>query len=296
MSFIPEIATEFSKLQHAFWQFAKDSLKHPSFTNVYYCVLMAYLICFFLEVILPKQRKHGLLSRKYFWLDTFYILFNDLILYTLGFFALCGVTEFIFLKFVGLFGYKSLVILNITHINPILQVLIMFILQDFCEFIAHILLHRSNILWQFHKIHHAQEELGAASTRHFHWFEMCIFKPIIYIPFALIGYSIVDYFLFQITVQNIWGFFTHCNIKVKWGILNKIINTPETHAWHHAKNVPQKYGVNFASILNIWDILFGYYYLPNNKTPVLGINDGNKVPKNFIGQFFYPFKQLFNKK
>ncbi|MEO6302971.1 MAG: sterol desaturase family protein, partial [Bacteroidia bacterium] len=220
MSFFNEIVQEFSSQQSAFWNYTKESLKHPAFKNVYYSVLIAYLLCFFLEVVLPKQRKHGVLSRKYFWQDIFYVLFNDLLVNVLGFFALCAVTEFVFLKILLAFGVHSPKIIDITHLNPLLQVLIMFLLQDFCEYIAHFFLHRSTFLWEFHKIHHAQEELGAASTRHFHFVEMVIFKPLIYIPFALIGYSAVDYFLFQITVQNVWGFFTHCNVKIKWGWLN----------------------------------------------------------------------------
>jgi sterol desaturase/sphingolipid hydroxylase (fatty acid hydroxylase superfamily) len=296
MSFFSEIAHEFSSQNTQFWNYTKDSLKHPGLKNVYYAVLLAYLFCFFLEVVLPRQRKHGVMSRKYFWQDTFYILFNDLLLNVLGFFALCAVTEFVLLKFLLLFDIHSLKVTDITHLNPLLQILIMFILQDFCEYIAHIFLHRSNFFWEFHKIHHAQEELGAASTRHFHWVEMLVFKPLIYIPFALIGYSAIDYFLFQITVQNVWGFFTHCNIKVRWGWLNYIFNTPETHAWHHAKNIDKKYGVNFASILNIWDLMFGHFYLPKDKQPILGVEGGKEVPNSFIGQFFYPFKKHFGKK
>ena len=160
----------------------------------------------------------------------------------------------------------------------------MFVIQDFCEFFAHYLLHRSNFLWSFHKIHHAQETLGAGSTRHFHFAEMFIFKPIIYIPFAMIGYSAMDYFLFQITVQNVWGFFTHTNIKVKWGFLNYIFNTPETHSWHHAINIPRRYGVNYASILNIWDLLFGFYYLIIIKKGLMA--DGfseRSTNKSFLG-------------
>jgi len=293
MPFISEILNEFSIQHSAFINFVKESIKHPSFKNVYYAVLLAYLFCFFLEVVLPKQRKHGVLSRKYFWLDSFYVLFNDLLLYALGFFALCAVTEFIFLKFLLIFDVHSLKIIDITALHPLLQILILFVIQDFCEFIAHLTLHRSNFLWEFHKIHHAQEELGAASTRHFHWVEMLVFKPILYFPFALIGYSVIDYFLFQITVQNVWGFFTHCNIKVNWGWFNYVFNTPETHAWHHAKNVKKPYGVNFASILNIWDLLFGFFYLPKDKRPVLGVEGGNEVPKTFLGQFFFPFKKVF---
>jgi len=276
-----------------FANYSFDQLKHPSFKNAYYCVIGAYLITVILEIMLPKQRKHGTILRKNFLLDTFYVVFNDLLIYIIGFYGLCAVTELILNKGLGAIGIHSIKVTDITHWNPIVQVLIMFVLQDFMEYVAHVILHRVNFLWEFHKIHHAQEELSAPSTRHFHWVEMIIFKPLIYFPFAMIGYSIIDYFIFQITVQNIWGFFTHMNIKVKWGFLNYIVNTPETHAWHHAKNIPNKYGVNFASILVIWDLLFKQFYNPPNKTPILGVSDQKSMPTSFIGQQLYPFKKLF---
>ena len=222
--------------------------------------------------------------------------FNDVLVYIIGLFAICAVTELLFLKVVGLFGFHSLKVCDTTHWNPFLQIAIMFVIQDFCEYVAHYLLHRSDFLWTFHKIHHAQETLGAGSTRHFHFVEMFVFKPIIYIPFAMIGYSATDYFLFQITVQNVWGFFTHMNIKVKWGVLNYIINTPETHSWHHAKNIPRHYGVNYASILSVWDIMFGSFYLPKNDEPVLGVPDQKEIPTTFVKQLMYPFKQIISGK
>jgi sterol desaturase/sphingolipid hydroxylase (fatty acid hydroxylase superfamily) len=278
-----------------FNQYALDQLKHPSFKNAYYCVIMAYAITLFFEVILPKQRKHGTIFRKNFLQDTFYVVFNDLLIYVIGFYGLCAATELIFNKGLGAIGIHSIKVADITGWNPIVQVLVMFVLQDFMEYVAHVILHRVDFLWEFHKIHHAQDELSAPSTRHFHWLEMIVFKPLIYFPFAMIGYSIIDYFLFQITVQNIWGFFTHMNIKVKWGFLNYIVNTPETHAWHHAKNLPNKYGVNFASILVVWDLLFKQFYNPPGKVPILGVSDQKNMPKTFLGQQLYPFKQIINK-
>jgi len=296
VSLFAEISKTFTESTKMIYNDTIYHLKHPAFDNVYYCVLLAYLFCFALEVILPKQRQHGTITRKGFWLDIFYVLFNDIIVYSIGLFGICAVTELIFLKGLGAFGIHNLKVADITSWNPALQVLIMFLLQDFCEFVAHYLLHRFDFLWIFHKIHHAQDTLGAASTRRFHFVEMFVFKPLIYIPFALIGYSVVDYYLFQITVQNVWGFFTHSNIKVKWGFLNYIINTPETHAWHHAKNIPRKLGVNYASILNIWDIIFGFYYVPKDKTPIIGVPDQKNMPTTFLGQFLYPFKMILSGK
>lgn len=296
MSLFAEISKTFTESTKMIYNYTIDHLKHPAFDNVYYCVLLAYLFCFTLEIVLPKQRQHGTITRKGFWLDIFYVLFNDIIVYSIGLFGICAVTELIFLKGLGVFGIHDLKVADITSWNPAIQILIMFLLQDFSEFIAHYLLHRFDFLWIFHKIHHAQDTLGAASTRRFHFVEMFVFKPLIYIPFAMIGYSVVDYYLFQITVQNVWGFFTHSNIKVKWGFLNYIINTPETHAWHHAKNIPRKLGVNYASILNIWDIIFGFYYVPKDKTPIIGVPDQKNMPTTFISQFFYPFKMILSGK
>lgn len=296
MSFSKEILDVFITQTKLIYDYTIYQLKHPAFTNIYYCVGLAYILCLTFEYLLPKQRKHGIINRSGFWLDTFYIIFNDMIIYVIGFFGLCAVAELIFVKGLTFFNINSIKVADITSWNPLVQVLIMFLIQDFMEYWSHFLLHRINFLWYFHKIHHAQEELGAGSTRRFHFFEMFIFKPILYVPFAMIGYSAADYFFFQITVINIWGFFTHMNVKVKWGFLNYIINTPETHMWHHAKNIPKKYGVNYASILNIWDIIFGFFYLPENKKPVLGIPDQKDVPKTFLGQLIYPFTLMTRNK
>ena len=76
MALIPELINAFVENTKNVYQYTVFQLKHPAFNNIYYCVLLAYLFCFTLEVILPKQRKHGLLSRKGFWLDTFYVFFN----------------------------------------------------------------------------------------------------------------------------------------------------------------------------------------------------------------------------
>jgi sterol desaturase/sphingolipid hydroxylase (fatty acid hydroxylase superfamily) len=157
-------------------------------------------------------------------------------------------------------------------------------------------LHRVNFLWQFHKIHHAQETLGFASTRHFHLFEFFVLKPFLFIPMKLVGFSAVNYFLCHMWVGYFLTFYSHCNVRLSWGFLDYILITPQTHYWHHSKNIPGKYGVNFASILNIWDIIFRVFYYPKDKNtePELGVPDNN-VPTTFLGQFFYPFRAIFNK-
>jgi sterol desaturase/sphingolipid hydroxylase (fatty acid hydroxylase superfamily) len=102
------------------------------------------------------------------------------------------------------------------------------------------------------------------------------------------------YVIYYVWIAYFLTFLSHTNIKVNFGFLNYIFITPQTHYWHHSRNIPGKYGVNYASALAIWDVLFGFFYNPKDKQPILGIPD-NDVPDSFVGQMIYPFKRLFSK-
>ncbi|HET6991859.1 MAG TPA: sterol desaturase family protein, partial [Bacteroidia bacterium] len=256
-------------------------IKEPSWTNPYTALFVVYASTFIFEQILPKNKSYSVLGRKGFWLDLFYLFFIDFLFGIIGFIALTYTVEYVFTN-----GMKNLGIplplFDPSHIPFAFQFLIFFIVMDFCQFMGHYLLHRINFFWRFHKIHHAQETLGFASTRHFHFMEYIVLRPLGWIPFGIVGFSDDKYI--ACTALYMWiayflVFFSHCNVKINFGFLNKIIITPNTHYWHHAKNIPRKYGVNYASVLVIWDHLFGSYYLPDDPKlqPILGVPN-NDVP------------------
>lgn len=292
-----EVLTNVFQESFAFyWTYLKDQLMHPAWNNYYYWVIFWMLFSVSLELLLPKKYDYKMFGRKGFWLDVFYVLFNDFLLMGLGFFSMLVIVEIVYKYALSLIGIVPVALLNIGDWPMILQILFVFILQDFLEFFAHYLLHRVEFLWAFHKIHHATEELNSVSTRRFHWAEYLVFKPILYLPFSIIGYSIPQYFLIAMTIGIFSSFFTHCNIKTNFGFFNYIINNPETHHWHHAKNIPNKYGVNYASVLNFWDVLFGTYYVPKGEIPELGLPDSKEMPTGFFGQQLYPLRYIFGKK
>jgi sterol desaturase/sphingolipid hydroxylase (fatty acid hydroxylase superfamily) len=274
-------------------------ITHPSLDNPYTALFLVWIFMFTMEHILPRNKEYGVVSRKGFWLDLFYLFFIDFLFGIIGFFALTYTVEYVFTNWMKSMGV-TLPLWEPGHLPFIVQFLIFFVVMDFFEFFSHYILHRVNFFWAFHKIHHAQETLGFASTRHFHFMEYLVLRPLGWIPFGLLGFSNEKYVL--CTVIYMWitytlVFFSHCNVKINFGFLNKIIITPNTHYWHHAKNIPRKYGVNYASVLVIWDHLFKSYYLPEDPEmqPVLGVPD-NDVPTNFVGQMWYPFKQLLSRK
>jgi sterol desaturase/sphingolipid hydroxylase (fatty acid hydroxylase superfamily) len=83
----------------------------------------------------------------------------------------------------------------------------------------------------------------------------------------------------------------HANLGWDYGLLRYIFNNPKMHIWHHSKEIPNKYGVNFGISLSIWDYLFNTNYIPKKRRDIeLGFNDEQQFPKDFIKQELYPLK------
>lgn len=272
-------------------------IKNPAWNNPLYMVFFICVATFIMELTLPRKMPYSPVNRKGFALDIFYVIFIDFLLMLFGFYAAAKVVEYLFTQTMGLFGVSEFLIFDITQLHGAAQFLIVFLILDFMQWFGHFLLHRIDFFWHFHKIHHAQEELGFASTRHFHWMEYLVFKPLLFIPFILLNVPLSSFFAVYLWVGLSFTFFSHANIRVNFKPLNYVLITPETHYWHHAKNIPGKYGVNFASVLTIWDHIFGYFYYPKNKeVPHLGVDDQAKIPSTFVGQMIHPFREAFGKK
>jgi sterol desaturase/sphingolipid hydroxylase (fatty acid hydroxylase superfamily) len=252
-------------------------------------VILFLSLCFLvLESFLPKKKKYFVLTRKGFLQDFVYLFFYDFLLVFPIVVGLDGLMTMVF-------GEKTMLFDIMNYSNWIIYPFI-FLMVDFVNWLGHVILHKVPVLWKFHKIHHAQKEIGFASTRHFHFMEYLVFRPLTYIPFHFFGITPIEYMVFQIWVSFTFTFLSHANIKVKWGVIKYIFITPDTHYWHHARNVPTKDSVNYASILTIWDHIFGFFYLPKNDKlePDLGLYNDD-TPDSFLGQVLHPFKTLFKK-
>lgn len=297
-----DIWSIFKQYYAFYYNYTTDLLLNPSWTNPFYWVLFWVLICFVLEQVLPKKMSYNNIKRKGFWLDLFYVLLYDFVFIIFGFLAVTALVELLYLNSLKAMGIEPIKLLNISNWPTWLQILVLFVVTDFVEYVAHYSMHRFNFLWAFHKVHHAQEEIGFASSRHFHWGEYLIGKPLHYLPLSILGYSAEQFIYVSLIIFLFEAFFTHTNVKLPFGPFNYVINNPQTHFWHHAKNYPNKfkYGVNFSSVLNIWDVIFGVYYNPKNKEPKLGVHDSDaNVPAGFFGQLMYPIKHwqaMFSKK
>lgn len=275
----------------------KDYLFHellnPSWHNFFYWLLGLSLAVWLLEYLFPWRTEQSIV-RKDFWLDGFYMFFNFFLFSLIGYSAISNVAVTAFNDFLGLFGITNLVAIRLNALPAILQYLLMFFIADFVQWNTHRLLHAVPRLWEFHKVHHSVEEMGFAAHLRYHWMETVIYKSIQYIPLAMLGFGIQDFFVLHIIAVAI-GHLNHSNLNITYGPLKYLLNSPTMHIWHHAKTLPVATGVNFGISLSLWDYLFGTAYVPKNGRDIpLGFENSESYPSSFWQQVIAPFKSRKN--
>jgi sterol desaturase/sphingolipid hydroxylase (fatty acid hydroxylase superfamily) len=168
------------------------------------------------------------------------------------------------------------------------QVTVVVLAVDFMRYWLHRACHRFMPLWKLHEVHHSPDILYVLNVGRFHPFEKMLHFGLDTVPFLLLGIGpkvIAGYFL----MYSVNGLFQHCNVRLRYGWLNYIVGSAETHRWHHARD-PKIAACNFSNTTIVWDLLFGTWRLPENSPAVdIGITD-QAYPKNFRAQMLTPFR------
>lgn len=274
-----------------------SEITNPSWHNYFYWLIGVSLFFFFIEIVKP-WRKEQQKFRKDFWLDFFYMFFNFFIFSLIIYNAASDVIVNLFNDLLSSIGIANLLAVNVLSWPIWIHLLLGFIVRDFVQWNIHRLLHRSSTLWEFHKVHHSVEQMGFAAHLRYHWMENVVYRSIEYIPLALIGIGLHDFFIIHIFTLII-GHYNHSNFKVNLGPFKYLFNNPQMHIWHHAHDLPEehKYGVNFGLTLSIWDYLWRTNYIPHDGRDIkLGFPDLEHFPKSFIKQNLYGFGNTEKKK
>ena len=274
-----------------YFNYLVQEITNPSWTNYFYWLIGLSLLVWILEVLIP-WRKNQSAFRKGFWLDSFYILFNFFLFSLIGYNALSNVGVELFNDFLSLFGIENIVAFNIQNLPGWSQLFIMFIIADFIQWNVHIQLHKRPWLWEFHKIHHSVKEMGFAAQFRFHFMETIVYKTVQYVPLAMIGFGIQEFFIVHMFSVFV-GHLNHANVGWNYGIFGYLFNNPKMHIWHHSKELPEShpYGMNFGLTLSLWDYIFRTAYVPKNgKNIEIGFDGDEDFPQDFGNQLVFPFK------
>ena len=164
-----------------------------------------------------------------------------------------------------------------------LQLACFFVTHDFYIYWFHRLQHVSNWLWRVHEAHHSVDDVDWLSGTRSHVLEICINQTIEFAPIVLLG-AAPQVALLKATLDAVWGMYIHSNLDVRSGALQYVLNGPEMHRWHHARELPAP-GKNFSTKLAVWDYLFGTAHRPAHKPRDYGLSDPRYPKRGMVAYF-----------
>jgi len=176
------------------------------------------------------------------------------------------------------------------HEWPIwVQAILMVLTVDLLRYWLHRFAHENDTLWRLHSVHHSVEQLYWLNTARFHPIEKTLQMSLDSLPFLLLGVHQQVLALYYIAYAAN-GFFQHCNVHVRYGPLNYIVGSAETHRGHHSR-VPRESNANYGNTEIVWDLVCGTWLLPNDhEIQDRGLQERD-YPKTFLGLMRAPFKR-----
>jgi sterol desaturase/sphingolipid hydroxylase (fatty acid hydroxylase superfamily) len=168
-----------------------------------------------------------------------------------------------------------------------LQAIEVLLMADLIGYWIHRKFHRGR-WWPFHAVHHSSEDLDWLSSVRVHPVNSLVANLLQATPLVLLGFN-------PFTTLSVGPFLTfyavllHARVDWTYGPLGSVIASPAFHRWHHSKD-GAAIDRNFAGLFAFWDVLWGTFYLPNDRRPEnFGITDA--MPSGVVGQFRYPFRR-----
>lgn len=181
------------------------------------------------------------------------------------------------------------------------------IANDFTVFITHYFMHKTPLLWEFHKIHHSATVLNPITQYRIHPIELIINNIGSMIAFGLLT-GLFDYWSnfhihpFTYLGANVFSFvfllwganLRHSHIKLTYfNWLEYIFISPFQHQIHHS-NDAKHFNKNMGSKLALWDWLFGTLIRSNEVEELhVGLGEEDKDYASFWKNIWMPFKKAF---
>jgi sterol desaturase/sphingolipid hydroxylase (fatty acid hydroxylase superfamily) len=154
------------------------------------------------------------------------------------------------------------------------QLLAGLLIFDFFYYWLHRLQHMWPVLWQEHKLHHADPALNVITAGLHHWLEVPLRTLFISIPMLIVANLSAAEFAAIGMVLNVWAGFKHANLRITLGPLTPFVVGPQLHRLHHSIE-PEHRDKNFAAFFPIYDVLFGTYCRPKrSEWPATGLPTG----------------------
>ncbi|HEY0724332.1 MAG TPA: sterol desaturase family protein [Pyrinomonadaceae bacterium] len=179
------------------------------------------------------------------------VLMLMLVITNLGFsFCSAYLADFSVRNGIGLFSFLRLPTLG--------QIILGVLALDLFAYFAHVLLHKSWLGWQFHRVHHSENAVDVTTAFRQHPGETIwriLWQLAAIMIFGIPLWVVVVYLI----MSGLNAELEHANIRlnrrVDW-FLRLLIVTPNMHKVHHSRD-QRETDSNYSNIFSLWDRVFG---------------------------------------
>ena len=170
-----------------------------------------------------------------------------------------------------------------------------FVLDFFGGWLVHFTEHQIPILWRFHVVHHADNNVDVTTGLRHHPIESLLRGLFFFMGIALSGAPMYAVMIFQ-TLLIIATAFTHANIKLPRKLdkaLSYFLVSPNMHKVHHHFQQPYT-DSNYGAVLSIWDRIFGTFMKLDYSKIKYGLDRyyPNEEDENFKNLLIKPFGKM----
>lgn len=131
---------------------------------------------------------------------------------------------------------------------------------DLFAYFAHVLLHKSWLGWQFHRVHHSENLVDVTTAFRQHPGETVwriLWQLGAILVFGIPLWVVVVYLI----LSGLNAELEHANIRLNLRVdrlLRLLVVTPNMHKVHHSRD-QRETDSNYSNIFSLWDRLFGTY-------------------------------------
>lgn len=148
-------------------------------------------------------------------------------------------------------------------------------------YLAHLVQHKTKILWRFHLIHHTDTWIDTTSANRHHPGESVVRFLFTTLAVLVAGSPMWLVFLYQ-SMSVVFSQFNHANISLPEKIdklISYFIVSPNMHKVHHHYVLPYT-DSNYGNIFSIWDRLFGTFTTLKKEDIIYGVDTHMEASEN----------------
>ena len=170
----------------------------------------------------------------------------------------------------------------------LVSLIFLVVFADLYNYTFHRLQHAIPFLWAMHSFHHSANALTFVTGARHLWMERVLASAVL--PIMPLLFQIPpDMQLILSLIYFIPDSCAHLNVRFPMGRMITFVNSPQWHRIHHSA-MPEHRDKNFASLLPLWDILFGTAWIPKpDEYPVTGFDP--PVSVSVIDSVIWPFRR-----